>query len=67
MKAHSETHFENENMFLEKWKVINPFLAPHVRSRYLRVHYRLPDKSQTQNDKSNPKLTNMQLVQLLRN
>ena len=22
-KAHSETHFENENMFLEKWKVIN--------------------------------------------
>ena len=22
MKAHSETHFENENMFLEKWKVI---------------------------------------------
>ena len=26
MKAHSETHFENENMFLEKWKVINPFI-----------------------------------------
>ena len=26
MKAHSETHLENENMFLEKWKVINPFL-----------------------------------------
>ena len=25
MKAHSKTHFENENMFLEKWKVINPF------------------------------------------
>ena len=26
MKAHSETNFENENMFLEvKWKVINPF------------------------------------------
>ena len=24
MKAHSETHFENENMFLEKWKVIIP-------------------------------------------
>ena len=23
MKAHSETHFENENMFLEKCKVIN--------------------------------------------
>ena len=23
MKAHSETHFENENMFLEKIKVIN--------------------------------------------
>ena len=22
MKAHLETHFENENMFLEKWKVI---------------------------------------------
>ena len=21
MKSHSETHFENENMFLEKWKV----------------------------------------------
>ena len=26
MKAHSETHFENENMFLERWKLINPFL-----------------------------------------
>ena len=26
MKAHFETHFENENIFLEKWKVINPFL-----------------------------------------
>ena len=26
MEAHSETYFENENMFLEKWKVINPFL-----------------------------------------
>ena len=26
MRAHSETHFENENMFLEKLKVINPFL-----------------------------------------
>ena len=25
MKTQSETHFENENMFLEKWKVINPF------------------------------------------
>ena len=25
MKAHSETHFENEYMFLEKSKVINPF------------------------------------------
>ena len=24
MKAHSETHFENENIFLEKWKVIIP-------------------------------------------
>ena len=23
MKGHSETHFENENMFLEKWEVIN--------------------------------------------
>ena len=23
MKAHFETHFENENMFLEKWKVIS--------------------------------------------
>ena len=22
MKAHSKTHFENENMFLEKWQVI---------------------------------------------
>ena len=22
MKAHYKTHFENENMFLEKWKVI---------------------------------------------
>ena len=26
IKAHSEIHFENENMFLEKWKVINHFL-----------------------------------------
>ena len=26
MKAHSETHFENENMFLEKQKVVNLFL-----------------------------------------
>ena len=25
MKAHSETHFENENIFLEKWKVMNLF------------------------------------------
>ena len=25
MKAYSETHFDNENMFSEKWKVINPF------------------------------------------
>ena len=25
MKAHSETYFENKNMFLETWKVINPF------------------------------------------
>ena len=25
MKAHSETHFENENMFSENWKVINLF------------------------------------------
>ena len=26
MTAHCETHFENENMFSEKWKLINPFL-----------------------------------------
>ena len=26
MEAHSKMHFENENIFLEKWKVINPFL-----------------------------------------
>ena len=25
IKAYSETHFDNENMFSEKWKVINPF------------------------------------------
>ena len=25
MEAHSETHFENEKMVLEKWKVIHPF------------------------------------------
>ena len=32
MEAHSQTHFENENMFLEKWKVINPFLKkPAIR------------------------------------
>ena len=30
IKAHSETHFENENMFLEKWKVINPYLRGEV-------------------------------------
>ena len=30
MKAHSETHFENVNMFLEKWKVINPYLRGEV-------------------------------------
>ena len=30
MKAHSETHFENENMFLEKWKLINPFFLELV-------------------------------------
>ena len=33
MKAHSETHFENENMFLEKWKVINPFLKKTAISK----------------------------------
>ena len=25
MKAFDGTHFENENMFLEKWNEINPF------------------------------------------
>ena len=32
MKAHfeKEPHFENESMFLEKWKVINPFLGLFV-------------------------------------
>ena len=30
MKAHSETHFENKNMFWEKLKVINPFLKKLV-------------------------------------
>ena len=25
MKAHSKIHFENENMFLENWKVVNTF------------------------------------------
>ena len=32
MKAHSETHFENENMFLEKRKLINPCLTQQQRS-----------------------------------
>ena len=32
MKAHSETHFENENMFSEKWKVINPFLEANANT-----------------------------------
>ena len=31
MKAHSKTYFENENMFLEKWKVINPFLQARMK------------------------------------
>ena len=30
MKVHYKTHFENENVFLEKWKVINPFLRKEV-------------------------------------
>ena len=33
MKAHSETHLENKNVFLEKWKIIDPFfsgLTPRV-------------------------------------
>ena len=34
MKAHSETHFENENIFLEKCKLINPFL-PGICKQYL--------------------------------
>ena len=25
MEVHSEMYLENENVFLEKWKVINPF------------------------------------------
>ena len=33
MKAHSETHFENESMFLEKWKVINPFLKNAISKK----------------------------------
>ena len=31
MKAHSETYFENENMFLEKWKIINPFFKKNLQ------------------------------------
>ena len=27
MKAHSEPHFENENMVLEKWKAIDIFFT----------------------------------------
>ena len=26
MRAHSEKHFKNENMLLEKWKVIDPLI-----------------------------------------
>ena len=32
MKAHSETHFENENMFLENGKVIYPLKKKYVHS-----------------------------------
>ena len=35
MEAHSITHFENENMFLEKWKVINPLFQKNAISKYL--------------------------------
>ena len=34
MKAHSETHFENENMFLENGKVIYPFLKKKCSLAY---------------------------------
>ena len=34
MKAHSETHFENENMFLEKWKVINPAISKKYKEKF---------------------------------
>ena len=34
MKAVSETHFENENMFSEKWKVINPLKKTAIRKKY---------------------------------
>ena len=37
MKAHSETHFENENMFLEKWKLINPFTFTVHNNNSVRV------------------------------
>ena len=30
MKVHSEIQFENEKVFLEKWKVINPFSLRHL-------------------------------------
>ena len=37
MEAHSETHFENENMFLEKWKVINPFFLKEILKKLISI------------------------------
>ena len=37
MKAHSETHFENENMFLENGKVIYP-LKKNIRNDWSHSH-----------------------------
>ena len=46
MEPHSETHSENENMFLEKWKVINPFLGNGSSTSYIKVASDRPDEYQ---------------------
>ena len=38
MKAHSETHFENEKMFSEKWKVHNQFFSFTGSSIFKMIH-----------------------------
>ena len=42
-EAHSETHFENENMFLEKWKVIMWLNSQQPKTkRHIEHHSQVP-------------------------